>query len=102
MIGVRMAQDDVVDRRQGRRDLPDERQHPIVVADRLVVVRARVVDEREVWCADQHAQASPDVHHIHRERRSDCRCWRVSRENSRPPLRDEPLDPVAERVQVVR
>ena len=86
VVPVRVAQDEVIDGRQRRRDGLEVGQHPVARSPRQVVVRAAVVHQGEVGTAHQDAQPGAHIHDIDGEGRR-----RRTRHDLRPAFGDKPL-----------
>src|SRR6187399_2038161 len=65
VVAMRMAKNDVVDGSQSRSDRAKIGQHPITCAQRQVIVRASVIDQRKIGAANQDTQAGADIYDIH-------------------------------------
>jgi hypothetical protein len=67
MVLMRVAEDHMIKSGQCGGHLPDKGQHPIVRADRQIVVTSCVVHEREVCPSHKDGQARSHIHHVDRE-----------------------------------
>ena len=63
VVAVWMAQHEAIDLRERWHDQPEKGEHPVVGASSEVVVRSRVIDQREV-CASDDGQARADIDYI--------------------------------------